>query len=110
MSLANVQSHQDLTEESGVSARAALDLLDRFDRPSRFSEAEWAKIEPELRSSCYYVLGMAAVSAGLAAEASDRAEQLLRAQELLERSRRLNTSDPSAAYLLGITQLSSGSI
>jgi len=108
VSLANVQIHQDLTEESGISARTALELLDRFDRPSRFSKGEWTKLEPELRSSCYYVLGRAAASTGLASEASDRAQQLLQAQELLERSRRLNASDPSAAYLLGITQLSLG--
>lgn len=108
VSLANVQVHQGFEDEASANARKALELFDRFDRPSRFSEGEWAKLELELRSSCYYVLGRAAVLAGLASEASGRNAQLRRAEDLLENSRRLNAADASAAYLLGITQLSLG--
>ena len=106
VSLANVQIHQKLTEQAVSSATLTLEYLDRFDRPTRFSEKEWSKLEAELRASCYYVLGRAAFSEALAATGSERDFRYRKARDLLAKSRKLNTSDSSAAYLLGLAHLS----
>ena len=106
VSLANVQIHRKLTDQAVSSATLALEYLDRFDRPARFSEKEWAKLEPELRASCYYVLGRAAVTEALAAAESERDAHYRKGRDFLAESRRLNASDTSAAYLLGIAHLS----
>jgi len=106
VSLANVQIHQRLTDQAVSSATLALEYLDRFDRPARFSETEWKTLDPQLRASCYYVLGRAAITAGMAANEPERDGHYRKGRDLLAKSRRLNASDTSAAYLLGIAHLS----
>ena len=105
VSLANVQIHQQLTGQAVSSAKLALEYLDRFARPMRFSEKEWRELEPKLRSSCYYVLGRAAITKALGGSESDREEHHRKARQWLEASRKLDASDASAAYLLAITYL-----
>ncbi|MEX2262796.1 MAG: multiheme c-type cytochrome [Bryobacteraceae bacterium] len=49
VSLAELQAAGGLKQQAASSARQALDYLDRYARPSGFTEAQWAALEPKLR-------------------------------------------------------------
>ena len=89
-------------------ARMALECLDRFSRPSIFSEQEWKTVEVQLRATSYYILGKAAIVEGLSAAGTERASKLKDAEDFIDKSFRLNPSDSTAAYLLGLVRLARG--
>src|SRR4029077_2153371 len=87
------------------SARAALEYLDRFDRPAAIAAVKWPALQAELKASSYFVLGRVAAAEALHASGSEKHAKLLEAEDSLIRARALNASDPEAAYLLGLTEL-----
>ena len=62
VSLANVQVHSGLLEDAERSASDALEYLERFRRPSLYSDAEWERIARELSASAHFVLGRVAAT------------------------------------------------
>ena len=102
VTLANVQVHGGLLDEAEVSATDALEHLRRFQHPSTYSKAEWARIRQELQGSAHYVLGRVAATRGLRSSGQRRAEQLSVAQRSLRSAIALNRSDGIAMLLLGI--------
>jgi predicted CXXCH cytochrome family protein len=106
VALANVQVHEGLLDEAARGASDALAYLERFDRPARYSRKEWEKLAPQLRSSCFYVLGRVAASRAVRAKGEESQRHWQRARQALIQSRRLNSEDPLAAYLLGLAELS----
>src|SRR5579872_4855254 len=106
--LANVQVKLGQTAAAQQSARAALDYLDRFDAPASVPAARWPTLQAELRASSYFVLGRAAIAEALKAAGAERLLKLQDAETFLLQARSLNGSDAEIAYLLGLTELSSG--
>ena len=107
--LANLQAQQGKLGDAERNARRALEILGRFERPQRYREKEWKRLEPELRASAHFVLGRAAATR--AAQAGEKgAAEWRRAKESLTRSRRLNPRDPLAAYLLGFAEQGLGEL
>ena len=85
-----------------TGAREALRHLDRFDKPSSFSDTEWAALEPKLRASCHLVLGRASLTRSFQSSDSAKTRQIRDAVERLTQSRSLDRTNQQAAYLLGI--------
>ena len=108
VSLANVQVHRGMLDQAESSATLALEYFDRFRRPARYTEQQWAELEPRLRASCHYVLGRVAVARAIPAKGAQKHALTRRAQESLLRSRDLYDQDAAAAYLLGLTTLALG--
>jgi predicted CXXCH cytochrome family protein len=109
--LANVQARQSLHAEANRNATDALRDLDRFGRPASISEKDWPELERQLRASCLFALGRAAVSEALAGAPNQRRTELLnQSTGLLLRARTFNPSDPEIPYLLGLSQLSLGNV
>jgi tetratricopeptide (TPR) repeat protein len=106
--LADEEAKESNAAAATEDARMALECLDRFSRPSIFSEQEWKPVEVQLRATSYYILGKVATADGLNARGTERDRKLKDAEELVEKSFRLNPSDSSAAYLLGLVRLARG--
>ncbi len=56
VSLSEVQAGVGLLERAALSARRALELLERYARPSGFTEPQWKALEPKLRAAARAVL------------------------------------------------------
>jgi tetratricopeptide (TPR) repeat protein len=108
--LATVEMQQGETAEAAHSARRALDFLDRFTRPSLFSDKDWAVVEAQLRASCYYILGAAAAAKGVRASSGEREHELKKAEAFLSQSWQLSASDAATAYLLGLTRMAQAKV
>jgi predicted CXXCH cytochrome family protein len=107
VSVADVQAQQGLAQQAERGAREALDNLDRFARPASIAEQAWPEIERRLRASCYFALGRARVSQGLAASTVAARDGLLRqAIADLSQAGRLNAGDSEVFYLAGLAYLS----
>ena len=102
VALADAQASQEQHDAALASADQALYYLDRFDKPSRFSAAEWRAREAELRASCHAIRGRAALVRSFEATDSQRDADLQTAVTELRRARTYNASHGPAAYLLGV--------
>src|SRR5579863_5939444 len=109
VSVANVQAQKGLAADAARNARDALEDLDRFARPASIDDQAWPEIERRLRASCYFALGRATVSEGLAAPSSEDRNRLLRqAVSDLSQAASLNPGDSEVFYLAGLAYLSLG--
>jgi tetratricopeptide (TPR) repeat protein len=108
--MADVETREGDLVGATQDASMALDCLDRFLRPAAFSEKEWRVLERQLRATGYYVLGKAAIEEGLSAKGPERDSKLQEAEEFTSKSFRLNPSDSTTAYLLGLIRLSRGNL
>jgi len=108
--IADVETREGNLAGATQDARMALDCLDRFLRPAVFSEKEWRALEKQLRATSYYVLGKAATEQGLSTKGPERDSKLQEAEEFTSRSYRLNPSDSTTTYLLGLIRLSRGNL
>ncbi|MCI0420053.1 MAG: tetratricopeptide repeat protein [Acidobacteria bacterium] len=107
--LANVQVQQSRLTEARISARQALIFLDEFAPPLAVPSAQWPELHRQLKASCHFVLGRAAVTEALSLSSGERRTALLReSEEHLEQARILNPQDAEIVYLLGLSQLSAG--
>jgi len=96
--LANVQAQQGLLDDAVISARDALDYLDRFAGPSSIPAPQWPGWRAQLQASSFYVLGKVGMLRGkpVAAVAD------------LTRAAQLNPEDPEIQYLLKLAQRAAG--
>lgn len=106
--LAIAQLRQDLRAEAARSAAAALEYLDVFARPAAFTEAQWKQLEPQLKSSCHYVLGRVLATAALSDGNPNRRAQLIHARRELAQALTLVPADPDAAYLMTLVKRALG--
>jgi predicted CXXCH cytochrome family protein len=107
--IANVQAQLSLTTKAKQSAADALELLDRFAPPSSVAEAEWPRVENQLRGSSLFVLGRTALLEASTERSPQRREQLLHASErYLSQATSFNPVDPEIHYVKGLTHLSLG--
>ena len=104
VSLANVQVHSGLLEDAERSASDALEYLERFRRPSLYSDAEWERIARELSASAHFVLGRVAATRAFRAPPAETAVTFGQARQHLRDSIRLNRKDSIALLLLGIVE------
>ncbi len=104
VSLANVQVHLGLLGEAERSAADALVYLERFQRPSLYTEAEWKRIERELTASAHFVLGRVAATRAFRASPGEASSKLAQARQFLHDSIRLHRKDGIALLLLGIVE------
>lgn len=104
VALANVEVLEGLLDEAERHAADALSVLERFRRPSLYSEAEWAEIERDLQASAHFVLGRVAATRAFRAPAADTAAMLTPARESLRTSVHLNRQDGIALLLLGMVE------
>ena len=102
VALADAQASRERHPAALASADQALYYLDRFERPARFSAAEWRAREAELRASCHAIRGRAALVRSFDAADSQRDADLKTAVMELRRARSYNASHAPAAYLLGV--------
>ena len=102
VALADAQASRERHPAALASADQALYYLDRFERPARFSAAEWRVREAELRASCHAIRGRAALVRSFDALDSQRDTDLETAVMELRRARSYNPSHAPAAYLLGV--------
>lgn len=102
VALADAQASREQYGEALSSADLALYYLDRFDKPARFSAAEWRAREAELRASCHAIRGRAALARSFEAADSQRDADLRTAVTELRRARSYDASHALAAYLLGV--------
>jgi predicted CXXCH cytochrome family protein len=106
--LANVQAKAQQLAAAEERARAALEYLDRFDRPASISASDWPAMQSELKATAYFVLGRAALAQALQAPGSAKQQRLLQAESSLVQARALNSGDAEIVFLLGLTELSLG--
>lgn len=103
--LANVQAKAQKFDSAAETAKAALSLLGRFDRPSSIAENDWPGIKRQLAASCYFVLGRVTAYRGF----SEKGKELLKeAGGFLLQGLRLEADQPEAIYLLGLVRLFEG--
>ena len=102
VALADAYAANQRFELAAANAREALGHLERFEKPSAFSAAQWATLEPKLRASCHLVLGRASLTRSFQSRGSAKIRLIQDAIEQLNRSRALDPENPQAAYLLGI--------
>ena len=102
VALADALSANQRFARAAANAEEALRHLDRFDRPSQFSVAAWARLEPKLRAACHLVLGRAVLTQSFQSTGPAKTRQVQDAIERLTRSRSLDRTNAQAAYLLGI--------
>jgi predicted CXXCH cytochrome family protein len=108
--LADVETQEGNSAGATQDARLALNCLDRFLRPSIYSEKEWTALERQLRATSYYILGKATIRQGLDASGPARDRKLQEAEEFTSKSFQLNPSDTAAVYLLGLIRLARGNL
>jgi predicted CXXCH cytochrome family protein len=108
--LADVETQGGNLAAGAQDASMALDCLDRFLSPAVFSQKQWTALEQQLRATSYYVLGKAATVQGLSANGSERDRKLQEAEEFTSKSFRLNPSDSTTSYLLGLIRLARGNL
>ncbi|MEW5974390.1 MAG: multiheme c-type cytochrome [Acidobacteriota bacterium] len=107
--LANVQVQMSQLDDARESARQALDYLDRFAAPLSIPSGDWPAIHRQLKASCYFVLGRAAITDALSLPTGEQQARLLQdSEKFLLEARSLNPADAEIIYLLGLTQLSTG--
>ena len=106
--LADIQMREGEVADAAQNARLAIDCLDRFVGPATFSPKEWTTLKKQLRASSFYILARAATSEGLGASGGERDTKLKEAEEFADESWKLNSSDSTTAYLLGLIRLARG--
>ncbi len=107
--LADLQAQQGRLDDAERNARRAIEILGSFERPLRYSEKQWDRLDPELRASAHFALGRAAATRAAKGDA-EGAGYWREARESLIRSRRLNPEDRLAAYLLGFVEQGLGEL
>lgn len=91
--LATMYLRDERFQDAAATAREALDVLDRFARPSTIELAAWPFLERQLRASAHYAIARATLSTrGPAATAISH----------LRQSIALIPGDQDALYLLGV--------
>ena len=100
--LADAQASREQYDDALASANRALYYLDRFEKPSRFSAAEWNTHEPRLRASCHAIRGRTALVRSFSVPGFRQNADLRTAVTELQQSRSYNPSHPTTAYLLGV--------
>ena len=107
--LANVQANLARRAEAEQSARAALEYLERFGRPSPIPEKKWPGVQQELRASCFFVLGRVRTLQALDLPAGEeQSRKLTESIDLLAEAKSLNPNDPEIEYLTGLDYLALG--
>jgi len=106
--VADIQVREGLLVEGKRNAGLALDCLDRFTGPSVFSAQEWTTLSKQLRATSLYILAEAALKEGVKASGAEQAAALKEAEELAEKSWRLDSANGNTPYLLGLTRLARG--
>ena len=102
VAIADAEATLGRLREAAVDAREALYQLERFDKPASFGEKRWERLRLQLEATGRAVLGRAALADALASERARRLELARSAVDELVRSRSLQRTNPSTAYLLGI--------
>ncbi len=104
--LAEVETMEGEPVAATQDARLAIETLDLFLSPAVFSERQWASLDKQLRATSYYILAKAATEEGL--NGADGGKRLQEAEDFASKALRLNPSDPSNTYLLGLIRLARG--
>ena len=106
--LADIQVKEGLLAEAAQNASLALDCLDRFIGPSLFSAKEWTTLARQLRATSLDILAEAALKQGVKTSGGEQAAKLEEAEEFANKSWRVDSSDATTAYLLGLIRLARG--
>ncbi len=104
--LAEVETMEGNPAAATQDARLALESLDLFLPPAAFSEKQWTALDRQLRATSYYVLAKAATEEGVSGADGER--KLQEAEDFASKSLRLNPSDSTSTYLLGLIRLARG--
>jgi predicted CXXCH cytochrome family protein len=109
VAVADVQSHQKMTEAAILNARNAIEYLDRFSRPATVEEQKWPALKRTLKASAYFAMGRAFLTEALdSTEVEKRSALLEKSETALKEAQALNHEDPEIAYLMGLAYVSSG--
>ena len=109
--LANTEVLQSHLKEGRINARQALIFLDEFSPPLSIPNTQWPELQRQLKASCYFALGRAAVTEALSLPLGERRKALLHeSEDSLAQACVLNPQDGEVIYLLGLSQLSSGKV
>jgi predicted CXXCH cytochrome family protein len=106
--IADAQTRTGLYDSASRSAREALGYLERFDRPTSIEERAWPQLKQRYLAECYFDIGRAAASQGLASAGDAGARFLADAERALVKSVSFNAGGAGAAYLLGMVYLADG--
>ncbi len=104
VALANVRVHYGLLDDARRGAMDALEMLARFQGPSHYEAAEWARTRRELEASAHFVLGRVAATRAFRQSGEEADAGLSSARASLLESLQLNPSDGIALLLLGIVE------
>lgn len=105
VAVADVQARQRDNESAIVSARDALDYLERFTGPSAIDEHDWPTVKRKQQSIAWFVIGRAQTNQALGRPAPEREPLLKQAIKSLTEARTLNPEDEVIRYLLAIDLL-----
>jgi tetratricopeptide (TPR) repeat protein len=106
VAVADVQAALQQNEPAIVSARDALDYLDRFDRPAKIPERDWPDAKKKQQGTAWFVIGRALINEALQAPAGVHRMSLLeRAASALKQARALKPGDLEITYLLGVAYM-----
>jgi predicted CXXCH cytochrome family protein len=107
VAVADVEAQLQQNEAAMTSARDALTLFDRFDRPAAIKTRDWPAVKQKQQAIAWFVIGRALVNEG-GASGSEHERQNLLAEAItsLLKARSLNTDDMEALYLLGVAHRS----
>ena len=106
--LAEEETQEGNSAQATEDASQTLECLRRFSRPTIFSEKQWTSVAARLRATSYYILGKAATEAGLSTTGAERTQKLEEAEDFTFRSLRLDPSNSTTGYLLGLIRLARG--
>ena len=106
VALADVEALLHQNEAAIANGRDALDYLDRFDHPGKFTEHDWPAIKSKQQATAWFAIGRALVNEALEMPAGPaQISQLNQAISALDRTRSLDPDDMEAYYLLGVAYL-----